>query len=190
MIKLNDAELTSVLPDYIKSDVDVQSISYAFRKGMSKMLTNAQYARMCGDIDTLPEALLDLMAIELQSQYYDESMDVKIKREIIKNTLAWYTKGGTVSTVAEMVQAVFGEGKVVEWFDFGGVPGTFFVETSAELSPNGLNEFQGVIEKVKNSRSHLINVKITRKIEQVCPVIISGYITRIMTAKVGGESNV
>lgn len=190
MIRLSEAELTSVLPNYIKSDVDVQAISYAYRLGMQKLLSYSVLSELYGNIDKLPDAILDLLALELRSQYYDESMAVEIKRNIIRNSLAWYAKGGTVSAVQEMVQTVFGEGRVVEWFDFGGDPGTFHVETDSELSPDGLSKFQKVIEQVKNSRSHLTNVRIKRKIELPCPTLVMGYATRIMIARVGGESNV
>lgn len=190
MIRLSEAELTSVLPDYIKSDVDIQAISYAYKMGIQKLLSYSMLSELYGNIDNLPNTVLDLLALELRSQYYDESMDIGIKRNIIRNSLAWYAKGGTVSAVQEMVQTVFGEGQVIEWFDFGGEPGTFYVETDSELSPDGLNKFQRVIEQVKNSRSHLINVKIKRKIELPCPTVVAGYAARIMIARVGGEGNV
>lgn len=190
MIKLNEAELISVLPNFIKSDVDVQAVSYAYKMGMRKLLNYSLLSQLYGNVDNLPESILDLLALELRSQYYDESMDINIKRNIIRSSLAWYAKGGTVSAVQEMVQTVFGEGKVVEWFDFSGEPGTFFVETGSELSPEGLSKFQKVIEQVKNSRSHLVNVKITREIDLPCPTVVVGYAARIMMARVGGEGNV
>ena len=126
---------------------------------MQKLLNYSILSKLYGNIDNLPGNILDLLALELRSQYYDESMDITIKRNIIRSSLAWYAKGGTVSAVQEMVQTVFGEGKVVEWFDFEGEPGTFYVETDSELSPDGLSKFQRVIEQVKNSRSHLVNVR-------------------------------
>lgn len=190
MIKFKEAELTSVLPYYIKNDVDVEAISYAYKMGMQKLLSFSLLSELYGNIDNLPDSILDLLALELRSQYYDESMDTTIKRNIIRNSLAWYAKGGTVSAVQEMVQTVFGEGKVQEWFEFGGEPGTFFVETDSELSPDGLNKFQEVIEQVKNSRSHLINVMITRKIELPIPEVVTAYASKIMVARVGGENNV
>lgn len=166
MIKLQDAELTSILPCYISKSEDVQAISYAYKMGMRRMLEYAALSRVYADIDRQPEKVLDLMALEMQSQYYDESMDVDIKREIIRNTLAWYMKGGTVSTVEELIQIAFGKGKVVEWFNSEGEPGTFYIETSAELSPEGIQKFSDVIAKVKNVRSHITTVKVLREIRQ------------------------
>lgn len=166
MIKLRDAGLISILPPFIKEDSDVQAVSYAFQMGMQKMLNLANLSSVLANIDELPEKILDLLAIEMRSQYYDESMDIEIKRNIIKNSLAWYAKGGTVSAVDEMIQTVFGEGEVVEWFDFNGEPGTFYIETNAELSPDTISQFNEIIDNVKNMKSQLIDVRVNRKIPQ------------------------
>lgn len=164
MIKLKDAELISVLPPYVKEDADVQAISYAFKMGMAKLLQFSRATQLYADIDNLPEKLLDLLALELQCQYYDELMNIEMKRGIIKNSLAWYSKGGTVSAVEEMVQMIFGEGKVTEWYQFGGNPGTFRIETNSEMSPDIIKKLTEIIEKVKSKKSHLTNVYINRKI--------------------------
>lgn len=166
MIKLSDAELISVLPPLLKDDNDVQALSYAYKKGMEKMLAYAGLSSLYAEIDTLPNDIVDLLALELQSQYYDESMDINIKRDIVKNSIAWYAKGGTVSAVDEMVQTVFGEGKVVEWYEYDGVPGTFHIETNTELSPDIIKMFNEIIERVKNKKSHLTNVQVNRKVQQ------------------------
>jgi phage tail P2-like protein len=164
MIKLSEAELTTVLPPFIKEDSEVQAISYAFKKGMEKMIEFARLSTLYAEIENLPDEIIDLLALELQSQYYDDSMEIEIKRKIVKNSIAWYAKGGTVSAVDEMVQAVFGEGEVIEWYKYGGEPGTFYIKTNAELSPDIIENFNEIINKVKNMRSHLTNITINRAI--------------------------
>lgn len=103
MIKLQEAELTSVLPAYIKENTDVQAISYAFQMGMRKFSQYVASSALYGNIDTLPEFLLDLLSIETRCQYYEESLPIEIKREMIRNSLAWYFKSGTVSAVEELI---------------------------------------------------------------------------------------
>lgn len=175
MIKLSDAELISVLPPYLKEDSDIQAMSFAFKKAMEMMLKFAEVSALYGNIDTLPDEIVDLLALELQSQYYDESMNIDIKRDIVKNSIAWYAKGGTVSAVDEMVQTIFGAGEVVEWYKYGGEPGTFYINTSTELSPDIVKKFNEIINKVKNIRSHLTNVKINREIRCPCSVTVYNY---------------
>lgn len=163
MIKLQEAELVSVLPHYIKKDVDVQAISYAYRTAMGKMFLFARKSMLYANIDELPDDVLDLLALELRAQYYEESMDIKTKQNIIKNAILWYVTGGTVAATEQMVQIVFGKGKVVEWYQFDGIPGTFYIETNEELSPDIVSRFNEIVDKVKNKRSRLIKVVVMRE---------------------------
>lgn len=168
MINYSDAELTSVLPPYIKNDVDMQAISYAYKMAMQKMLQFSIMTSLYGNIDKPDEELLDLMALELGTQYYDENMDIHTKRKLIKNTLAWYKKAGTPSAVAELIEVVFGEGEIVEWFDYTEppyTPHTFEIVTNATMTEEIIDYFLSIIKKVKNTRSHLRNIQSRRRME-------------------------
>lgn len=168
MINYSDAELTSVLPPYIKNNVDMQAISYAYKMAMQKMLRFSRLTSLYGNIDKLDEELLDLMALELGTQYYDENMDIHTKRKLIKNTLAWYKKAGTPSAVAELIEVVFGEGEIVEWFDYTEppyTPHTFEIVTNATMTEEMIDYFLSIIKKVKNTRSHLRNIQSRRRME-------------------------
>lgn len=173
MIKYIDSEPASVLPACLKDDTDLMAISYAFKMAARKMLQYSRVSKLYADIDAVPEDILDLLAMETRSQYYDEIMDIEIKRKVIKNALAWYYKGGTVSAVNEMIEAVFGDGRMVEWYEYGGNPSTFYIETSAELSPDAMERFNRIIENVKAKSSHLVDIKINRKVE--APVFVAMY---------------
>lgn len=83
MIRLQDAELISVLPYYIKSDTDVQAISYAFKMAMQNAFRYSRWIMLYANVDELPHDILDLLALELRAQYYEESMDIEIKRNFI-----------------------------------------------------------------------------------------------------------
>lgn len=155
MISLYDSKITDVLPISIKNLPEVRSISYAVSNMNKKLINFSKKIALYNSIDTLDECILDILAVELRTQYYDESLDIKVKRKLIKNTLGWYMKAGTPSAVEELVEAVFGTGEVEEWFDFGGDPYTFRVTTNAELDPEGIEKFFKMINKVKNTRSHM-----------------------------------
>lgn len=190
MIRLEEAEPVSVLPCYFKENEDVQAVSFAYRMGMAKLLAWARISGLLGNPDRIPEEILDLLAVELRSQYYDETMDVEMKRDIIRNSLAWYTKGGTVSAVNEMVSVIFGGGRVVEWFEYGGKPGSFAIETETELSEDSLKKLGEVVDRVKNIKSHLVSVAVIRKIRS--PVYLAVHTRGIphVTVHGGGLNNV
>jgi hypothetical protein len=61
--------------------------------------------------------------------------------------------------------AVFGQGEVVEWFDFEEepkTPGTFDIVTNARMTEDISERFLSIIQRVKNTRSHLRNISINR----------------------------
>lgn len=169
MIKLEDGELLSLLTTPLKDSTDVIALSYALKMGAAKLLECARRTRMYAAIDTLPEWILDRLAVDLRSPYYETDMEIFMKREIVKKSIQWHMKAGTVSTVEEMVSTIFGEGELTEWFDFEGEPGepgTFDITASADATFDMLDRFTRIIDNVKNVRSHLRRV------------IVKGYINQ------------
>ena len=166
MIKLPEGELRDYLPATMKNDVDMICLSYAIRKETEQLVKYRKAAMIYHFIDSVPEPILDLLAVELRSLYYSDALPVETKRNIVKNTLRWHMQAGTPGAVKEMVKIIFGEGEVVEWPDFDDppyTPGTFDIVTNARLTPDILDYFTSVIGRVKNARSHLRKISIERK---------------------------
>ena len=157
-------ELIDMLPETMKTP-DVAAFSYALKMAVLKVLALQKRTSVYGNIDALPEDILDLLAIENRSPYYDNSLPIGTKREIIKNTLAWHSKAGSVAAVEEMVKTVFGDGKVIEWFDFDEdkVPGQFDIITGGDADPASQEKLLRVIASIKNISSHLRRLTIRRK---------------------------
>lgn len=169
MIKLPDGELRDYLPSTMKNDVDMVCLSYAIKKATERLLKYQKQSMLYNFIDTLPEQICDVLAVDLHSPYYSDLMTIEVKRGIIKNTLRWYASAGTVAAVTEMIEVVFGEGKVVEWPNFEEppyTPGTFDIVTSAQLSPDVADYLFEIIDRVKNARSHLRRLLLERHIDQ------------------------
>ena len=155
MIKLPEGELRDYLPATMKNDVDMICLSYAIKKETEQLIKYRKAAMIYRFIDSVPEPILDLLAVELRSLYYSDTLPVETKRNIVKNTLRWHMQAGTPGAVKEMVKIVFGEGDVVEWTDFEEppyTPGTFDIVTNARLTPDILEYFTSIIDRVKNVR--------------------------------------
>lgn len=154
MIKLYDAEITDLLPDNLKSN-EVIAFSYALKKACRYVLDRVDRIELYTKIDKLPENILDYLALELRTQYYDEELDITVKRELIKNTLPWYMKAGTAAAVSELLTTVIGNGSVQEWFEYGGNPYMFKITTQEQLTKENMEKFAAIIDNVKNARSKL-----------------------------------
>lgn len=186
-VKLRESSIDQILPLWLAEKPEVEALGYAIMKANQRMLDLLEKSMVYAGIDRLPEKILDVLAIELRAQYYEEDLEIESKRKIIKNTLYLYSKAGTPEAVTQMISQVFGGGVMAEWFEYGGEPYHFKVDTSAILSEDINEKFAKLIRRVKNIRSHLDQIVIERLLENktyisawqssytIAPLIIDGY---------------
>jgi phage tail P2-like protein len=149
MTSLKDSQIIDILPDILKYRPDVQAVSYAIRMQIARIYDLSQRCRMLADVDVLGEDVLDLLAIELQSIYYDTSLPIDKKRDIIRSTLRWHWYGGTKASVEDYIRTIFGGGDVTEWYEYGGSPYTFKIDAEDTGSPMSISRVIETIFKIK-----------------------------------------
>ena len=165
MINYDAGEITDLLPAFMKYDSDVQAISYALKRGKEKMLAFSERMKLLVNVDALPEELVDLLAIELNSHYYDQALPLDQKRSIVKSTIGWYMQAGTVAAVEDMLQIVFGNGRTKEWYNFSDgerKPGTFDAYADTILTQESIERLGIVLQRVKKASAHLRRLQIER----------------------------
>ena len=163
MIDLKDGLISQHWPN---PDAVIKSYAYAVHKAVDRLIrTYMRRSTVYSDLDGIPESVLDLLAIELRTQYYDDTLPVETKRGLIKGTLLWYTKAGTFSAVTELLSVVFGEGDLEEWFYYDGDPYHFRAVLPVSLKPpvSDMNLFRELIQKIKNARSHMDEIVLEEK---------------------------
>lgn len=165
MTSLFDSEIIQILPDVLAKKPETKALSYAISQMVKRILGYCEKTPLYAAIDKQTDDVLDLLAIELDAQYYDTNLDIESKRSIIKGTLAWYLTLGTPSAVENMVKAIFGEGQVSEWFEYGDLAYHFKITTNAQMTPELFDKLKTMTKKVKNVRSELRSVEIIRKID-------------------------
>lgn len=167
MISFYDGQLTDILrARNLTDDPAVQALSLALREGTRLLYRYAQTCYIYCSIDTAPEKVIDILAAELRTQYYDQELPLETKRALVRNTLIWYMTAGTPAAVEELIAVVFGEGQVKEWFEYEAAPYWFKVVTNALLTEDAITYFTKMIRRVKNTRSHIEAIEIHRTIEQ------------------------
>lgn len=166
MINFYDGQIADLLPHNLTDDPAVQAVSLALRDATRLLNDYTQRVYTYCSIDTAPEEIIDLLARELRTQYYSQDLELEVKRGLVRNTLIWHMTAGTPAAVEELVAVVFGEGEVKEWFEYGGDPYCFRIDTNAALSPDMNAYFSEMIRRVKNTRSHLESIAIHREVEQ------------------------
>lgn len=193
MISFYDGQLTDLLPHNLTDDPAAWAYSFALREGTRLLYQYTQLCYVYCSIDTMPDNILNLLALELRTQYYTDSLDIDTKRSLVRNTMIWYMTAGTPIAVEELVTTVFGEGRVLEWFEYGGKPYYFKIVTEASLTKDIDSMFHNMLQRVKNTRSHMEAIEVNRNVEQQTyagtaqaafyrpAVIIDGYSIERMT---------
>lgn len=161
MSKLFDSNITDILPEVFAKDPDVIALGYALNKAIQRLHGYCQNIGIYDSIDTLPEQILDLLAVELRTQYYDDTFSIEIKRALIKNTLNWYMHAGTAAAVSELIAAIFGNSEIEEWFNYDGEPFHFKIKTSNINSTDEMIQLaENLVKSVQNVRSQLEEVTV------------------------------
>ena len=125
MINLQGSRFTDIMPENLASQLETQAFAYALGRQVEKLCINADRVRIYAAVDDMPEHILDVLAVELRTPAYNQSFPIEVKRELVKETIPFYTKLGTPAAVNKMINAVFGGGNMEEWFNYGGDPHHF-----------------------------------------------------------------
>ncbi|MCM1189793.1 MAG: phage tail protein [bacterium] len=166
MINFKDSQIIQILPEYFVTQASVKALSFALSRAIKKFVYYCDNIDVFAAIDAAPEHILDILALELNTQYYDGNLEIGIKRNLVRNTMIWYMGAGTPKAVEELVVTIFGNGGVQEWFEYGGSPYCFKAWTEADIDVEEMEKFSSMIEKVKNARSHLESMDFYRAVPQ------------------------
>ncbi len=156
MINYYDGQLTDIMPSNITKEPEIQALSYALQQATQLLYRYHQRLYIYSKIEEQPEAIIDLLAAELRTQYYKSTLDLKTKQQLVKNTLIWYMTAGTPAAVEELVTTIYGKGKVTEWFEYGGEPYHFKIDvTNIEVDAEKNREFKRLLNQIKRTSAHL-----------------------------------
>lgn len=156
-MKLKELDMLEFLPQYMRHDKTAQGMSYAITETIKKyVVNNIEKCNIYGRIEKLDSNLLDELAWQFNVPEYISTLDITAKRNIIKNCLKTHRQRGTVAAVENVIEAVFGNGYVEEWFNYDGQPYHFKVHTSnMSVSDTMVSEFENLVANTQNVRSVL-----------------------------------
>lgn len=135
MIELKGSRFTQILPYNLSSQTQTRALAYAIGIQVDKLLVMAERMVIWADLDRVPEQLLDYLAAELRTPSYSEDYPVQVKRDLIQKSFLFYTSMGTPWAVDELVKAIFGNGLVEEWNEYGGQPYHFRLTVDVTRMP-------------------------------------------------------
>jgi phage tail P2-like protein len=162
MTNIYNIKLLDLVPPNFKKDTDIIAASKAIDKEFISLVNSIKNVLTFADIDNVTPEVLDLLAWELHCDFYDNTLPIDVRREIVKNALIWHFTKGTPAAVEELMTTVFGDGQVLEWFEYGGQPYHFKVLTSnTDVTTAKLEEFTKALNSVKRKSTRLEAIEVT-----------------------------
>lgn len=174
MITLRDAKLTDALPQIIAREPWAQAMAYAINNQMKRLLRYADGVMVSASVDTMPSNILDILAVELRLPHYDQSYTPAVKRELIKGALSYWATTGTPGSLTEILNNIFGDAEIEEWFEYKGAPGYFRILTSnPNVTGKTLEQFEKTTQDVKRLSAWLEEVLVDMSIPNM--VVTQGF---------------
>lgn len=165
MIDIYTVKLLDILPESIRSDPQVRAMSEAISSELRAVSAAIAETILLPRIDELAEEIVDLLAYQQHVDFYEADLVLQQKRDLAKQSVAWHRRKGTKWAVEQVVSIIFQNAIVSEWFEYGGEPYFFRVETEETLkAETDLDRLVRLIDATKNTRSWLENITIKRTI--------------------------
>ena len=76
--------LIATFPYSLSRDTDKLKLAVTVADGLVEMSVQLEYAMIFSRVDELPEEILDILAVDLNIQWYDNEADIECKRSTIK----------------------------------------------------------------------------------------------------------
>ena len=110
MIKsLRQARITDGLPRVLARQEWVIALSEALGLALGKTLDYTDESQIYTRLDTAPETVLDVLAVDWKIDWYDTELTVEQKRRIVKTALTVRRLMGTAAAVKLQVHAIYPE---------------------------------------------------------------------------------
>ncbi|WP_094607723.1 hypothetical protein SPSIL_009150 [Sporomusa silvacetica DSM 10669] len=162
-----DVSWLDLIPSSISGDVQVQAISAAVTPQLQEVSNAIKECTILVRIDELSENVIDLLAWQYHVDFYEPDLTLTQKRALVKTSIDAHRHKGTPYAVKLVVTAILEDAEVQEWFDYGGDPYYFRVVKigGQMIDADTYTRLKKAIDKVKNTRSWLDGVSLTRTIE-------------------------
>ena len=156
-MELGKVSILSLQTGSMKQDPTTCAMSEVLSDVFNALDTGKSLIRT--QLGTLPEEILDLIAVEKNIFWYDPNADADIKRNIIKNCNKVFRTLGTNYAIEQVIADYFGDGQIEEWYEYDGQPYHFRVlTTNTKVTGELADQFHKAVEAVKRKSTRLHEV--------------------------------
>jgi phage tail P2-like protein len=154
--KINEVTLLELLPENLRSDPDITTASRTVDGEFQALASSVNNCLTIADVDNAASEVVDNLAGEINVDFYDQTLPLENRRELVKNGYLYKYRKGTADAVKQIVSDAFDKTTVKEWFTYNGEPFYFKISTETNLPRESkIAEVVRAVNSVKNVRSKL-----------------------------------
>lgn len=164
MIKIQEIKLIDILPAILKNDKTIAAIAKVLQKYIDENYEYIKRLNILSNIDNITnEELIDHLAYQFHVDFYDPSLNLERKKELVKSSIPHHRKKGTTWAIEDLLSKAFDTSNIKEWFEYDGDPYYFRIHTKDILgSEQKYIDTIKALNTVKNTRSWLEKIVIER----------------------------
>lgn len=160
-MRLSDMDFAALLPSWMAEDAADAALGGAVEAAAAEIAEASGLLTVWDRLEELPEAVLDELAWALSIEWWDPSAPLDVKRNLIRQSDLVHAKKGTPAAVEAVIRTYFGEGRVEEWFEYGGRPHHYRIATpNPTLVHENRDRFLALLARVVRRSSKLDSITI------------------------------
>lgn len=129
------------------------------------ILLNYRYLRYLERIDTMKSEELDLLAEELDVDFYDFELTPIEKRGLCKTAFTIQSIKGTPGSIKKILNIFYRNSKIIEFPEFNGNAGTFKIEINGISNEEKINQIINRVNLIKKHSQHLNGIRFKNTME-------------------------
>ena len=165
MNELSTLNVSDLLPSSIAEDQEVQALSKVVTGELLEINSDIKQVILWDDLEKFDDAILSALAWQLHVDLYDEDCPKSVRANLIRDSILWHMKRGTLYSVEMALRSIFQTGAVKEWFDYGGEPYHFKIDGITEplKDKKTIKNLVTVVRLSKNLRSWCDGIGFTQE---------------------------
>lgn len=168
-MNLNNISLLDLQTTYMKEDPTTIAICKALEPQFKKLNEETKLVLIYSRLDNLNEEAIDELAWQMHVDFYDYTLALPKKIELVKKSLYWHSIKGTPKAVLDAATSIFGRTKLREWYEYDDEPYFFSLDieiTEQGASKENIEKLEKLINEYKNERSWIrtINIFLASKV--------------------------
>lgn len=159
---LTAENMLHALPDVLKNDSGTAALASCTAAALAEQKAEIDSLILYARMDELPEPLLDLLAQDFKVDWWDGDYSLEEKRQTLRDSWHVHRTLGTKAAVETALSAIYPNTKVMEWWEYDGLPYHFRLSINVSSDETSSLKHQRVmarLELYKNLRSQLDEVE-------------------------------